>query len=200
MKVKIVVPIQDTESFKFDYDGNLDVVTYENMWTNDFRRTDKHINKYMQGYSQGYRKYDGNDRRYNVRDINEYSKDEVYDDMKLEWQESEGEVFDSNKQDITPQFFNDHEYRQDMFIIIIHVGIEEWNSITEMKFWLEDSRLVHMDKTIDDRTKLRSLPCRDLKIKIGEDIYNLHNCKILQTYDSPADFFKFAVIVEKIKY
>lgn len=196
MQTKILIPVIDTESGNYDYERNISNDEYSEMFVDNFNRTDKQINRYVNDLAHGVtlsskiRSFGyeiSNDRQKSVED-------------KYNFYEAEAFIQDSRRMDVGIDFFNEKIYDGKMFLLLVNVNP---NSIdndaeSELRFWIDDSRKIHNDATLDDKTKMKALPSRQLKIKLGEEYAIMKGCKVLKDYSDRKYPFNFAIIVEKL--
>lgn len=192
MIANIFIPVADTESAKFEFQGNLSREAYENMVYENFRRTDKQVDAFMhRDRNRGF-----------VYDVEDEQNGEYYDDSFNDKDvEFEALLLDSDRNDFEEDELFDLADSENMFVLIINVnpdGLDE-DAESEIKYWLEDSLRVWRDEEIDKRTKLLTSPPRDLKIVLSDgNKYTLKNCKIFEDYSDDRFPLYFALIVEKI--
>ena len=192
MLTNLIIPVQDTESAEFRYDGNLTREAYETAVLDHFNKTDRQIDAFLhRDRSRNNFTYDLNDNGYN-----EYN--EIYTDNEVE---VEALLLDGNRVDFKEDFLFDMIDEGRMFILIVNINPEGINedAESEIKYWLEDSFRVWNDDTIDRSTKLKVTPPRDLKIKLSDgQTYTLGNCKIFEDYSDDRFPLYFAMLVERI--
>ena len=71
---------------------------------------------------------------------------------------------------------------------------------SEMLFWMEESRRILSDMTINDELKLKTLPTQYFYAVVGDKEVFLSRCKIVQNYSTKKNPFNFGIIVEKATY
>lgn len=192
MLTNLIIPVQDTESAKFNYDGNLTRDAYESMVLDQFHRTDRQIDAFL------HRNRSRDNFTYDVSDNNYGTYDETYTDNEVE---VEVLLLDGNRTDFREDFLFDMFDEGRMFILIVNVNPEKLNedAESELKYWLEDCFRVWDDDTLDRNTKLKVTPSRDLKIRLSDgNKYTLENCKIFEDYSDDNFPLYFAMIVERI--
>lgn len=192
MITKLIIPVIDTESGKFSYNGNLTKEEYDNMVMDKFLSTNNKMNKFVDNMMNGIS---------NVRSNGYYTANHQKDfpDIKYNFFETDVFVQDSKKNDIDASFFQNYIENEKMFILILNINPNmEPDAESELRFWMDDSLKVTNDTTLDTQTRLKVLPKRGFKILINNVEYVLEGCKILQNYSNKKYPFYFAVIVEKI--
>lgn len=199
MLTKIYIPVIDTESGEYKYEGNLSREAYESMVLDNFLATNNEMNRFAYNLAHGISNID--DRRVNRNSGNQGTGPEI----KYDFYEAEAFIQNSKREDVDSDFFKEHSSKGDMFLLLINVNPNsiDGDSESELRFWIGDSLKIHKDPTLDDKTRLETLPKRSLKIKIDdsdEKLGILKNCKILQDFSDKKYPFKFAIIVEKIIY
>lgn len=193
MITKIKIPVIDTESGKYEYKGRLSREEYEAMVMDNYRKTDRQISAYMNDLLNRDTTFTLLERTDNVVD----GEPEILYNLL----EAEAYVSDSKKNEVDVDFFNKHIEKGDMFILRINVNPNsmDYDTESELRFWLGDSKNIHSDKTLDNKTKLHSLPSRTICIDLGDGNWKrLINCKILQDFSDEKFKYNFAVITEKI--
>lgn len=191
MITNLIIPVQDTESAKFEYEGNLTREAYESMVLDRFHKTDRQIDEFMHRDRSNKFAYDligDNNEYYDVEDaINEI--------------EVEALLLDSNKNNFSEDFLFDLADSDRMFLLLVNINPENLddNAESELKYWLDDSSRIFNDDDLDKKTKLEALPPMNLKIVLSDgNKYTLQNCKIFEDYSDDRYPIYFAMIVEKI--
>lgn len=192
MLTNLIIPVQDTESAKFEYEGTLSREAYESMVLDRFHRTDRQINEFMHRDRSNKFAYDLPD------DIDEqyYDVDDSDKEVKVQ-----ALLLDSNKNNFDEDYLYDMADSESMFVLIVNVNPEELDdgAESELKYWLDDSMRVWDDDELDKKTKLKVSPPRDLKIELSDgNKYTLENCKIFEDYSDDRYPLYFAMVVEKI--
>lgn len=192
MLTNLIIPVQDTESAQFKYEGTLTRDAYEDMVLDKFRRTDKQIDAFLH-------RDKSMDFSYDLRDDDGYG--EYYDGNDDNEVDVQALLLDSDRNNFDEDFLFDKADEEDMFVLIINInpeGLDE-DAESEIKYWLDDSYRVLGDEELDSETKLKALPPRDLKIVLSDgNKYTLKNCKIFEDYSDDKYPLYFATIVEKI--
>jgi len=195
MITKLIIPVINTEDGKYEYKGNLSRQAYEEMVMDNFLKTDRQVSQFVDDMMH---------ERSNRPQFREYSAqvERDFPEIKYNFYETEAFIQDSKKNDIQKDFFEGHIEKGDMFIILININPNSLDNDaeSEVRFWLDDSKRIHNDKSLDTETKLKALPVRGLKIKLDEKEAVLEGCKILQDYSNQKFPFYFAIIVNKIVY
>lgn len=184
----------DTESGKYDYRGKLSRDDYSQMVMDNFQRTNRQVTQYMSEWMSRDTQFTTLKR--------EGAMIEGSPDIKYDFYDAEAFITDSKKVDVGADYFNKHLEKGDMFILIININPNSMDEDTEseLRFWVGDSKGIHSDKSLDNKTKLLSLPPRNLEIDLGNDNWKtLVNCKILQDFSDKKYPYNFAAIIEKIK-
>ena len=192
MLTNLIIPVQDTESAQFKYDGTLTREAYEDMVLDKFHRTDKQIDAFLH-------RDRSRDFAYDLPDQNSYG--EYYDEDEDNEVEVQALLLDSSRNNFSEDFLFNKADEEKMFVLIVNInpeGLDE-DAESEIKYWLDDSYRVLDDKDLDSETKLKALPPRDLKIVLSDgNKYTLKNCKIFEDYSDDRYPLYFALIVEKI--
>lgn len=195
MITKLIIPVIDTESQDFHYSGrDLTREMYEDMVMDNFLSTNNQMNRFVDNIARGI----SNVRQNNIAYTSNVERD--YPDIKYVFHDAEAFVLGAKKNEIDENFFHEHYNKGDMFIIILNINPNSMSgdAESEIRFWLDDSRMIQEDDTLDNKMKLKILPVRGLKIMAGEEEYILENCKVLQNYSDEKWKYKFAIIVEKL--
>ena len=192
MLTNLIIPVQDTESAKFEYEGTLSREAYESMVLDRFHRTDRQIDEFMHRDRSNKFAYDLPD------DTDEQYYDVDDSDNEVEVQAL---LLDSDKNNFDEDYLYDMADSESMFVLIVNVNPEELDdgAESELKYWLDDSMRVWEDDELDKKTKLKVSPPRDLKIELSDgNKYTLENCKIFEDYSDDRYPLYFAMVVEKI--
>lgn len=192
MLTKLIIPVIDTESGEFAYNGKLTREDYGNMVMDNFLRTNNQMNRFVENMRRGIS---------NTPQNIVYSSTVHRDFPEIQYNFFETDVFlqNSKRENIEEDFFNEYIENGKMFILILNINPNmEPDAESELRFWLDDSKRIHNDPMIDTQTRLKALPIRGLKLKVGEKEHVLEGCKILQDYSNKKYPYKFAIIVEKI--
>ena len=192
MLTNLIIPVQDTESAKFEYEGTLSREAYESMVLDRFHRTDKQINDFMHRDRNNKFAYDLPDET----DEQYYDVDDSDNEVEVQ-----ALLLDSNKNNFDEDYLYDMADSESMFVLIVNINPEELDdgAESELKYWLDDSMRVWEDDELDKKTKLKVSPPRDLKIELSDgNKYTLENCKIFEDYSDDRYPLYFAMVVEKI--
>lgn len=197
MLAKLTIPVPDTESGKFEFEGRLSREDFENMSYNQYLSTNGELNRFTYNLSHGISNVDSS----RMRDYRE-QKDDISPDILYKFCEAEVFLQNSKKKEVDEDFLLSHIEKGDMFILILNINPNslDGDAESEIRFWLDDSLGVQRDTEIDDKTKLRILPTRWFYLDINGKQAVIDNCKILQDYSSKKWPFNFAIIVEKITF
>lgn len=192
MLTKLIIPVIDTESGRFDYNGELTRDEYGEMVMDRFLATNNQMNRFVDNIRRGV-----SNVPQNIQFSSTVRRD--FPDIKYNFFDTDVFVQNGKKENIDETFFEKYINNGEMFILILNVNPNmEPDAESELRFWIDDSKKIHNDPMIDTKTKLKALPQRGLKILIGKQEYVLEGCKILQDYPDEKYPFKFAIIVEKI--
>ena len=192
MLTNLIIPVQDTESAKFEYEGTLSREAYESMVLDRFHRTDRQIDEFMHRDRSNKFAYDLQDET----DEQYYDVDDSDNEVEVQ-----ALLLDSNKNNFDEDYLYDMADSESMFVLIVNVNPEEVDdgAESELKYWLDDSMRVWEDDELDKKTKLKVSPPRDLKIELSDgNKYTLENCKIFEDYSDDRYPLYFAMVVEKI--
>ena len=110
-------------------------------------------------------------------------------------------ITDSEDGDVSYNFIDSVIDSGRMSILKININPDtiEPDCETELKFWLDDSKKLLKDRSLDKATKMKYLPMRTFKLELGGNDCILHNCKMFRHYNDVKNApFYFPVLVEKI--
>ena len=203
MKTTIRIPVVDTESGRFEYDGQLTREQYGEMEYDQFRRTNRQVQNYV----------DYLDGRYGAAPFKprmvEYKEDEHVADIKYTYTEAEAIILDANGRDIDVEGIRSHNNGK-MFILIFDINPEsiDYDGSAELRYWMWDSDKVLNDREIDRKTGFQMLPYFNFTILVTEgdgenrktvQEISLKNCKMVANYSSKQKLYKFAIKIEKME-
>lgn len=194
MKTTLYIPVLDITTENFDYKGELDINEYEDMVYDHFKKTDKQIDNFMSGFG------DNNTEKNNEKTSGgDYDIDST-DDEGYKLSPCEANVTDMNGSDINKDFFSSIIDEKKMSILIIDINPEkiDWDTSSELKFWMGDSDRVLRDNSIDDDTKIKTLPKTHFFIDVDKERYKLSGCKLIEMYTEKNHPYKFGVLVNNI--
>jgi hypothetical protein len=134
----------------------------------------------------------------NVGYDDDYTVHDVKQNVKM--CECECYVTDSDNNDITTDFFDGIVDSGKMSIIKININPNtvDDDCESELKLWIAESNKLLDDTTIDNRTKIKHLPKKDVYFVFENKKYKLNNSKIFAVYKINNAPFYFAALVEKI--
>lgn len=198
MKTKVIMPVIDTESGKFEYHGRkLTREDISNMEYDKFLRTNRQVGQFTDNIRRGISNYDIG---YTGR-MKDY-KESDHPDLLFNDEENQAIILDSKKNNIESGYFDKYIQNGKMFIIIINFNPDTMtgDDKSEMRFWIEDSRKVLDDYTITEELKLKTLPPRHFWVVDGDKCIILMGCKIVQIYSDKKNPFYIGIIVQKAEY
>lgn len=107
---------------------------------------------------------------------------------------------DAKKQEINEEYFEKLLENQKMFLLLLNINPNDIhnNAEEELRFWSDDSNKILLDKTLDDRTKLKVLPIKTFGIELKGVDYKLINCKLIENRSDKKFPFYYIIMVEKI--
>ncbi len=194
MKTTIYIPVLDTDTNDFEYKGELGVKEYDEMVYDHFKRTDRQIDNYMNSYGAQNRDSFGKEVSKGDYDIDSTGGDEY------KMRPCEAKVTDMNGDDVDKTFFDEHIENGKMSILIIDINPEkiDWDTSSELRFWIGDSDRVLKDKDIDDDTKIKTLPKTHFEIDVENERLKLVGCKLIEMYKEKNHPYKFGILINKI--
>lgn len=198
MRVKIIMPVIDTESGKFEYKGrNLSREEIGDMEYEKFLKTNQQVSMFTENMRRGLSNYElGFTRRLkDVRDIKN-------PDILYNAEEVEAILMNSKKNEVEPTFFEKYVDNGKMFIAILNFNPDSLtgDAKSEMLYWMRDSQLTLEDKEITEDLKLKTLPVRYFWLEDGDKHILFNNCKIVQIFSDKKNPFYLGIIVEKATY
>lgn len=194
MKTKLILPVVDTESGKFDYGRNLSKEEYGDMEYEHFLETNQQVARFVDNMAHGISNLN------NGRGFKEVREDAEHPDLKFDNEDIEVLLYNSKFEEVDEEFFMTHAQAGDMFILIVNINPDtiSGNGESELRYWMRDSIKVIDDRSLPDEVKLRSLQGRDYSIIVGDKEVKLLNCRMVQNFSDKKNPFKFAIIVEKL--
>jgi hypothetical protein len=140
------------------------------------------------------------DSMYSQRSISDDDFDPRKVQDKLKWAECECYLSNADNVDIDLEYLHNISSLGKMSILRININPNsmDYDCETEMKFWLDDSRKLLDDKSIDNQAKIRHLPVKTFTLDIDGERFTLSNCKLFKFFNVNNAPYSFAVIIEKI--
>jgi len=194
MKTIIYIPVLDTVSKNFDYDGELSVSDYNEMVFDNFNRTNEKIDAYVNSYGMNE-----SEKTTETRTGGEYDIDNT-DGEGYQLRPCEAYVTDMDGKSANVGFFETHVEKGDMSILIVDINPEkiDWDTCSELKFWISESDRILLDKEIDDDAKIKMLPKTHFLIDVKEKRLKLNGCKLIEKYNEKNHPYKFGLLINKI--
>lgn len=188
---KLIIPVINTEAKDFSYNQKLSVDDYSNMVLDNFNRTNDDVTRFTEDLMYGTRSYaprrNGN-KGHDVEDIYTYSETEAF------FQNIKGES-------VEIPFFEEYVENGKKAIIKVNINPNSFDPDceSEFKYWVEDCKRVISDDTIDERTKILTIPKRFFHISVGNKKYLIDGCQIVKDFSDKKYPFNYAILVEKIE-
>lgn len=174
-----------------------------------------YANALLNNFGGGYSKYMDNvinsitDSRYDMVDVvpEKYQIKSVKDTSKVEYYLFDCELNNEEDEFMSEDEFNFYANSGDMCAFFVHMILGtrdevDADAVSELNFWLKDSRNIMLDSHIDDDHKVAMLPDKDLLIDITvtnnlmtPSRYMLSGARIIDQDNAN----NFAIIVNKIK-
>ena len=125
---------------------------------------------------------------HDVEDIYTYSETEAF------FQNIKGES-------VEIPFFEEYVENGKKAIIKVNINPNSFDPDceSEFKYWVEDCKRVISDDTIDERTKILTIPKRFFHISVGNKKYLIDGCQIVKDFSDKKYPFNYAILVEKIE-
>ena len=191
---KIFIPIIQLNDIEYDENFKYEVIKRYDFKNGEIRdkehRAEMH-NDSINEYTLSLYDRINMDDDYHVKDIPHIIKQ----------CECECFITDSEDGDVSYNFIDSVIDSGRMSILKININPDtiDPDCETELKFWLDDSKKLLKDRSLDKATKMKYLPMRTFKLELGGNDCILHNCKMFRYYDNVKNApFYFAVLVEKI--
>lgn len=185
MLCKILIPIIDMGEMK--YDENFERNVIGRFGSNDEEEMYEKGNDTVISNMYSRRSYDDNYVAHDVRQNIKVSECECF-------------ITDSDGNDISSEWIDNIVESGKMSIMRININPNTIDSDceSELKFWLDDSNKLLNDKEIDNRTKIKHLPKRDMYLVMDNMKYMIHGCKMFGMYKVENAPFYFATLIERI--
>lgn len=190
MTTTFVVPLIDTLSGEFNFEGSLSAEEYSKMLMDNFKNNYNSVNTLVNEIKSGVH-VNTNDHFLEVEDKYIFSKTQAI-------------LLDSNYNDISINYLDSLVSTEKRFTLRVNIlpSTMDDNAQEEMNYWLDDSDMVLNDASLDKRAMLLSLPIKDFLIDTGDKIYRICDCKVLDidNTDTKKYPFSFVLLVDKIIY
>ena len=188
---KLIIPVINTEAKDFSYNQKLSVDDYSNMVLDNFNRTNDDVTRFTEDLMYGTRSYAprrNGSKGHDVEDIYTYSETEAF------FQNIKGESAEI-------PFFEEYVENGKKAIIKVNINPNSFDPDceSEFKYWVEDCKRVISDDTIDERTKILTIPKRFFHISVGNKKYLIDGCQIVKDFSDKKYPFNYAILVEKIE-
>ena len=200
MKAILFLPFYQTGDFAND-EKQISDEEYAQMLNNYFSSDYyKFMNNAINGFfDERYQMMDVMPEKYQVKSVKEKVTPTKYFTFDIDFNDMEDQPIDG-------VFLNRLCRQPSMTAFFIHVHPEdEVNSdgLSEMAFWVRESKQIMSDPRIDDERKLGMLSPKDLRLAFTEEInginydfrYELKGCRVVDQDDRN----NFAIIVNKIE-
>ena len=187
---RIYFPVMNLDNGDFSYDKEISTEELIRLQEEQFRRTDANVDRYVHGYGRS----GGGSGMFELSE------------RKAVLDETNSIPFECNVQGVNDNIIIDSAFFENklndgkMFILRMNINptVIDIDGESELRFWLDDSKKLLEDRTLDNNTKLKHLPKRDIGIDVEKNKYMLRGCKIIERRCSDKFPYYFAVIVEKI--
>lgn len=205
MIVRFVIPVMDTEKGNYDFDGNISTDQYLQLLNNKVQSNERVMKEFEYNYTHGGSLNLGYSNIYDAQNVN--TKKEI----DFNFSTSQALIKDGNGNEVNVEYLQGYVESGKKFLLKVNINpnsLEE-DAESELRTWLDDSKRVLSDTSLDNKTMLLSLPLRDFIIDTetgdtngsNKPIYQILGCKVLQIYPkekSGYDYY-FAIMVEKIQ-
>ena len=180
---------------------NGDFATVENDMSDE-----EYANALLNQFGSGYNSFmdralaNASDDRYGMMEVmpEQYQIKGAKDNGVVRYYTFDCEVNDEDDKPISESEIEYYANSGEMCAFFIHMLIgrdQDPDGISELNFWLKDSRGIMNDPHVDDRHKVGMLPDKDLKIGVGNRIYVLSGSRVIDQ----DNVNNFAIIVNKVK-
>lgn len=188
MITTFVIPVIDTTSGSFNFNGNLSTEQYANMIVDNFNKNYDSINNLVT-----YGMYDTYTETFQDKKIENVEE-------KFNFHKTEAYISDVSHNDINTQYLDNlvNLNKKGILRININPNSMETEAIEEINYWLNDSKMVLNDNRLDKQTIIMSLPIRDFLIDDGNQVFRLCDCKLMEINSTKQAPFSFALLFNKI--
>lgn len=188
MITTFVIPVIDTTSGSFNFNGNLSTEQYANMIVDNFNKNYDSINNLVT-----YGMYDTYIETFQDKKIENVEE-------KFNFHKTEAYISDVSHNDINTQYLDNlvNLNKKGILRININPNSMETEAIEEINYWLNDSKMVLNDNRLDKQTIIMSLPIRDFLIDDGNQVFRLCDCKLMEINSTKQAPFSFALLFNKI--
>ena len=167
---------------------------------------EEYANALLNQFGQKYNSFmdraivNSSDSRYNMMEImpEEYRIKSVSDNNTMRRYEFNCQINDDDDKPVSDSELAYYMQTEEMAAFFIHVLIDETTStdaVSELNFWLRDSRNIMNDRNIDDNYRVGMLPPKDLVIVTERDKFFFSESRVVDQDNTN----NFAIIVNKIK-
>ena len=193
MKTTLYVPVLDTVTKNFDYDGELGTEEFSEMVYDNFQKTNRQIGRYVNNLGQDseYKKVERSGGNYDIDTTGG-------DDYQL--RPCEAYIADMNGDGVDATFFDTYMDNEKMCILIVDINPEkiDWDTSSELRFWVLESDRILKDNDVDDDTKLKMLPKTHFYVDVSDKRLKLNECKLIEMYNEKNHPYKFGILIKKI--
>ena len=188
--VKVYIPVVDTTSGDFSYDRDISAEELMMLQDEQFRKTNRNIEGFMQGYDMRGVRHELFDPVSNRKIIDSINMIPVICTVT----DKVGGI------EIPDDWYNEvvTAGRMSIMVLNVHGKDVDYDAEEEIRFWVSDSAMILDDRRLDKKTRLNSLPTRDLELETKDSKYSLSRCKIVERYKGTGYLYSFAIITEKI--
>lgn len=199
MERELYIPAEDTYNMNFEYNGKkITKEEYYDMVWEHFKKYDKKVESFMFSWASRQGKHKGIiDKVDNRIDVSPDFVVRLYPAPTI--------IMHTDMYDFTDDEFDDLAKSKRGFIAILDIKEKkgedyemDYDAVSEIRFWKRDSKNILTDKELDDVTKIKALPKRDLFMRYGDKKIRFVNCKIIENYKAKKDSYRFAIMAEKI--
>ena len=188
MITKILFPVTDSSNLNFEHEAISDE-EYSNMFIDNFQKN-KHTMDNFEKYGFSYKERNMSQREEKiVKDSQFYSEIEVFI------------AHHNNEFEITDSFFTNHVEDEKMFLLKLNVNPNslDFDTEDELRLWIGMSENILTNEVIDEKTKISSLPHRDIKIILTNgEVKMLNKCKLIKNCSDKKYPYNIIIIIEKI--
>lgn len=179
MLSKLIIPVIDTENSTFETDVK--------MSNEQFKYLEEQAIIEKNNINKGIRSY--NTRKEHINNTTKYAS-----------YKSECLFLTARKEEVNETFFMNLVDNEEIFLLLININPNDMhnNAEEELRFWADDSGKILSDKTLDDRTRLKALPLKNLGIELNGEDYQFINCKLIANRSDRKFPFYYIIMVEKI--
>lgn len=190
MIVRLIIPVTNTVDGKFSYEKEMSREEYFKMSEETFFENNAAVTQFVENMKN------------NISNIPSERKDNTERTVEDNFQYFEAEAFVQNvkQQEIFTDFFEEFSNNGAKTVVIVNINPNsiEPDAASELKYWVEDSNRVINDFSLDNKTKILSLPKTFFYVEAENEKYLLQDAKLVKDYSNKKFPMNYAILVDKI--